>query len=133
MSKNKERVCGVMGAVLAGCLALGGCVTPVDQHVRVADWPALKVVEHRVEEKELRDQCSAFVGPLSSPVGCTVFLFDKGQAHIFVSKDFPSDWALEHERLHAAGHDHVGSTALQSMWQAWNERNPRPQAIAERR
>jgi hypothetical protein len=108
--------------LLAGCLAglgLGGCATPVDHHVRVADWPALKVIEHHVDEKELRDQCSRFVGPLSTAMGCTVFLFGERQAHIFVSKDFPSDSILEHERLHATGHDHLGSSALQRMWQAW--------------
>ena|SRR6266850_2277521 len=123
MSKKRSAVSGVTGAVLAGCLALGGCAIPVNQHVRVADWPALKVYEHHVDERELRDRCSPFMGPLASPQGCTVFMFDQRQAHIFVSRDFPSESILEHERLHASGHDHIGSSVMQGMWQTWKVRN----------
>ncbi len=53
-------------------------------------------------------------GPrFGAPEGCALFLFDKGEAHIYVSAELPSNIVLEHERLHAAGYDHIGSTNMQ--------------------
>jgi hypothetical protein len=116
---QKRAVCG-FGAVILMCLS--GCAA-VDSHQRVADWPALKVVEHHVSNREMRDHCAQYTGPLLSPVGCTVFYFGLDEAHIYVSKEFPSEYVLEHERLHAAGYDHTGSTAMQTLLKDWRERN----------
>jgi hypothetical protein len=41
-----------------------------------------------------------------------------------VSKEAPSRYALDHERWHAAGYDHVGSTAMRRMLEAWKASRP---------
>ena len=113
----KKKILGV--ALLSA--ALTGCSVMIDKHERVPGWPELKIVEHHVAHVEVRDRCKRFVSPLSFPEGCTLFYFDRSEAHIYVSKDFPTPWILEHERLHAAGYDHVGSKAMLRMLEAWKE------------
>ena len=116
------------------CAALAGCAV-IDGHQRVAGWPELKIIEHHVAHAEMRDRCQRAVSMLSSPEGCTYFFLDRREAHIYLSKDFPTRWVLEHERLHAAGYDHIGSTAMQRMLANWKarvrERDYRIQAEAE--
>lgn len=107
-------------AVLSAALA--GCAT-IDQHEPVPGWPALKIVEHHVATEEMLERCQRFVR-FSVPEGCTLFYFDRSEAHIYVRKDFPSGWVLKHERLHAAGYDHLGSTAMQRMLEAWKANIP---------
>jgi hypothetical protein len=107
-------------AVLAASLSFSGC--SVIGHTRVADWPELKVLEHHVAHQEMRDRCTRFVGPFMTPEGCTVFYMDQGEAHIFVSKDFPSRLVLEHERMHAAGYDHIGSSNMRQILARWKAR-----------
>ena len=98
--------------------ALGGCAV-IDQHQKVAGWPELKVIEHYVAAPEMRERCRPYAPPFSVPLGCTLFYLDQSEAHIYLSKDFPAQWILEHERLHAAGYDHVGSTSMQQMLENW--------------
>jgi hypothetical protein len=102
----------LLSATLPGC-------TVMDHHTRVPGWPELKVVEHHVANAEMRDRCSRFVSPFMTTEGCTLFYLDRSEAHIYVSKDFPSQWVLEHERLHAAGYDHIGSNAMRRMLEDW--------------
>jgi hypothetical protein len=108
-----EKVLGflVLSAALTGCAV-------IDKHEPVPGWPALKVVEHYVATEEMLERCQQFAR-FSVPEGCTHFHFDRSEAHIFVRKDFPAGWVLKHERLHAAGYDHVGSTAMHRMLEAW--------------
>ena len=120
MVKFAQRaVCGLGAIVLIG---VSGC-SVIDGHQRVADWPELKVLEHHVSNQEMRDRCSPYVGFGMSPMGCTLFFLDQREAHIYVSKDFPSQPALEHERLHAAGYDHVGSVSMQGILKNWKALN----------
>jgi hypothetical protein len=114
--------CGLSALLAAGALLVSGC-SVIDSHKRVEDWPELKVIEHHVSTHEMRDRCAKYVGPLMTPEGCTLFYLDRGEAHIFVSKEFPSERVLEHERLHAAGYDHLGSEGMQRMVERWRERN----------
>ena len=126
MSKLAQHaVRGFGAAVLIG---LSGCAA-MDGHQRVAGWPQLEVIEHHVSNHEMRDRCSPYVGFGMSPMGCTLFFLDQGEAHIYVSRDFPSQSTLEHERLHAAGYDHVGSSSMQAILKNWNAQN-RPQVAA---
>jgi hypothetical protein len=108
-----EKVLGflVLSAALTGCAV-------IDKHEPVPGWPELKVVEHHVATEEMLERCQRFVR-FSVPEGCTYFYFDRSEAHIYVRKDFPAGWVLKHERLHAAGYDHLGSTAMQRMLEAW--------------
>jgi hypothetical protein len=100
-----------LGAALTGCAA-------IDTHQRVPGWPELKIVEHHVAAEEVLERCQQFAR-FSVPEGCTLFYFHRSEAHIYVRKDFPASWVLNHERLHAAGYDHRGSTAMQRMLEAW--------------
>jgi hypothetical protein len=120
MIKFPQRAVRGFGAVVLMCLS--GC-SVIDGHQRVADWPELKVVEHHVSNQEMRERCHPYVGLGMSPMGCTLFLLDQREAHIYVSKDFPSQPVLEHERLHAAGYDHVGSVGMQAILKNWRARN----------
>jgi len=120
MFRHQQRaVLGFAALVLAG---LSGCAI-MDSHERVAGWPELKIVEHHVSNQEMRDRCSPYVGPLMSPQGCTMFFLEQREAHIYVSKDFPSAAVLAHERLHAAGYDHVGSVGMQTIVRDWKARS----------
>jgi hypothetical protein len=123
MKKNKK-----LWLLLAGCLPLSGCIVMMDSHEPVADWPQLKIVEHHVGQQEVREQCVRFAPPLTTAAGCTLFYFDRREAHIYVSKDFPDPEVLEHERLHAAGYDHAGSDAMSRLWQGWKAQNRSLQA-----
>jgi hypothetical protein len=126
MKKNK--VWRLLLLSLLPCLPLSGCVVMIDDHAAIADWPQLKIVEYHVGEAELRDQCARFAPPFTTAAACTLFYFDRREAHVYVSKDFPNPSILEHERLHAAGYDHVGSEAMQRLWQAWKTQNSQQQA-----
>ena len=112
MNKNAVGTMVLAGALLAGC-------SVIDKHERVAGWPDMKVIEHHVPHAEMRDRCSRFVSVWSTPEGCTLFYFDKGEAHIYVSAEFPVAWVLRHERLHALGYDHVGSRNMQRAVERW--------------
>jgi hypothetical protein len=116
MFKLQQRA--VLGFAAFTLACLSGCST-MDAHQRVAEWPELTIVEHHVSNLEMRNRCDPFVGPMMSPEGCTLFFLDSSEAHIYVSKDFPSPSVLEHERLHAAGYDHVGSVSMQGILRDW--------------
>ena len=118
--KNKKNAVG-LAALLA---ALGGCAV-IDKHERVPGWPELKIVEHYVPAAEMRTRCTPYAPPLSLPFGCTLFYLNEGEAHIYVSKEYPAPWVLEHERLHAAGYDHVGSTSMLRMLETWRKEQER--------
>ena len=105
-------------------LVLGGC--SVVGHVKVEGWPDLKIIEHRVPTAEMRDRCVQYADALSSPMACMEFSLWRGECHIWLSADFPSDSLLEHERLHCRGFDHVGGNTLLRYYDHWQAmRKPR--------
>lgn len=114
---NKKKAQFLIAASLAAGF-LGGCQS-IDQHNRVPGWPELKIVEHRVPTAQLWERCQRYVPRFSLPAGCTIFYFSRGEAHIYVSDAEQSPLVLQHERLHAQGYDHVGSTGMQRALQAW--------------
>jgi hypothetical protein len=120
MHSLSQRFIRRLGIALALAL-VPGC-TMVDRHVRIEGFPQLKVIEHHLGHAEMRDNCLPYTGPFMTPAGCTLFVFDRMEAHIVVSKDIPNPAVLEHERLHAAGHDHIGSEGMKRMWLAWRAR-----------
>jgi hypothetical protein len=118
----------IIGSMLVGLsVSLSGCAV-INQHAPVAGWPDLKVVEHHVSHQEMRERCVRFMAPGMSPEGCTLFYLDQNEAHIYVSKDFPSQHVLQHERLHAAGYDHIGSENMQRMLARWKAKQRTQQA-----
>ena len=122
MIKLQQRA--VLGFAAFTLACLSGCAT-MDSHQRVAGWPELKVVEHHVSHVEMRNRCDPYVAAWMSAEGCTLFFLDLGEAHIYVSKEFPSQPVLEHERLHAAGYDHAGSVGMQGILKDWKARDKR--------
>ena len=121
----------ILGLVVLSA-ALTGCAVTINTHKQVPDLPELKVVEHHVTHDEMFERCHRFVPRFSAPEGCTLFYFDRSEAHIYVSKEFPSSWVLRHERLHAAGYDHVGSNHMRKALEAWraSQRPAEPVAMS---
>lgn len=117
----------ILGLVVLSA-ALTGCAVTIDTHNRVPDWPELKVVEHHVTADEMFERCHRFVGRFSAPEGCTLFYFDRSEAHIYVSKESVNRFIIRHERLHAAGYDHIGSDHLRRAFEAWRARRVEQQA-----
>ena len=113
---NKKNVFAAAVSIAAGLLA--GCQT-IDNHNRVPDWPELKIIEHRVPTAEMWERCQRYVPRFSLPAGCTMFYFSRGEAHIYVSDTDESSLVLQHERLHARGYDHIGSTGMARALQSW--------------
>lgn len=98
----------VISCLASGCTVIG--------HEKVANWPALEIVEHHVAHKQMRDRCAKYVGFAASPEACAEFDFTTGRCDIWFSADFPpSPYVVEHERLHCAGNDHVGSRAMKAL------------------
>ncbi len=112
MKKKNIVLSAVLGASLTGCAT-------IDTHQRVPGWPELKVVEHHVTGEEVVERCQQNAPRFTVPEACTLFYLPHGEAHIYVRKDSAYRWVLNHERLHAAGYDHVGSTAMQRMLETW--------------
>jgi hypothetical protein len=95
----------VLAVLAAGC-AIG--------HQRVEGWPKLEIVEHYVPHAEMRDRCKPYVGWGMEPAACAEFDLARGKCHIWFSADFPPQKVIiDHERLHCAGYDHIGSTNMQ--------------------
>lgn len=103
----------VLSAALGGCGAIA-----IDTSKPVPGWPEMKVIEHRVSRDEMLAQCQPLFRS-AVPEACTLFYFDRNEAHIWVRNDFLPRWILTHERWHAAGYDHVGSTNMQRALEAW--------------
>ena len=97
-------------ALVAGCSTI--------DHQRVEGWPALEIIEHRVPHAEMRDRCSRYVGFGMAPEACAEFDLAARKCHIWYSADFPPQrFIVQHERLHCAGYDHIGSTGMKRLLQ----------------
>jgi hypothetical protein len=93
---------------------LPACTT-VDHH-RVEGWPQLEIVEHYVPHGEMQDRCVRYVGFGMAPEACAEFDLAARKCHIWYSAEsLRLKFVREHERLHCAGYDHVGSTAMQQF------------------
>jgi hypothetical protein len=92
----------------AGCAEIGT--------ERVAGWPELKVVEHRVPHKVMRDRCSPYVPFWMSPEACSEFNFVRGTCDVWLSAEFPPPaFVVRHELEHCQGYEHVGEHALRDI------------------
>jgi len=95
-------------------LFLGACT--IIGHQKVEGWPRLKVVEHYVPHHVMRDRCVKYTPWGSSPEACAEFNLAERRCDLWFSADFPPPKAfIEHERLHCAGYDHVGSTNMRDF------------------
>lgn len=100
-------------AAAVACLVLQACATQV-AHERVAGWPTLRVIEHRVPEAEMHRVCDQYAPPLMTPRACAVINLTALRCDIWLTEN-PLQSSVEHERLHCAGYDHVGKHDLADM------------------
>jgi hypothetical protein len=94
----------------AGCSAI--------DHQRVEGWPELQIVEHRVPAEEMVSRCQKYTGAASLPLACAEFNLVARRCDIWLSQSFAPRAIVEHERMHCAGYDHVGSTNMQRFLEA---------------
>ena len=126
MKKTFARsICTLLFAVAASGCAL------IDRNNRVEDWPPLKIVEHDLPYAELYKACQPYIGPWDAPLACTVFYLDAGEAHIYVAKGLKFGPIVEHERMHALGYDHYGSTHMKEVLAHWKAQKAAQAAEAE--
>ena len=112
-----RKTLALIAALAAGCSVIG--------HERVEGWPALEVVEHYVPHAQMRDRCAPYVGFGMSPEACAEFDLVHRKCHIWFSADFPPQkFIIEHERMHCAGYDHVGSSNMARFLEQHVARNP---------
>src|SRR5687767_585000 len=97
-------------------LFFAGCST-ID-HQRVEGWPELQIVEHRVPAEEMVSRCQKYTGAASLPLACAEFNLVARRCDIWLSQSFAPRAIVEHERLHCAGYDHVGSTNMKRFLEA---------------
>jgi hypothetical protein len=82
----------------------------------VSGWPELKIIEHHVSHREMRDRCMPYMGVGMSPEGCAEFNFAQSRCDIWLSADFPPPrFVVEHERQHCLGFEHAGETELRAI------------------
>src|SRR5688572_14016612 len=88
------------------------------EHQRVEGWPELQIVEHRVPAEEMVSRCQKYTGAASLPLACAEFKLAARRCDIWLSESFAPRAIVEHERLHCAGYDHVGSTNMKRFLEA---------------
>lgn len=111
MSANQLQA-AVLVALLSGCSA-------IDANNRVAGWPELRIIEHRVSNAEMRARCSQYVAWGMIPAACSEFNLSAGVCHIWLDRDFAPAFIVEHERAHCAGYEHVGDDSQARMLARW--------------
>lgn len=107
-------------ALVLAMIATAGCATI--GHERVEGWPELVVTEYRVSAAEMRARCSKYTGFLQVPLACAEYNLATLRCDIWLDEGFAPAWVLEHERLHCAGFDHPGSTAMRDFLRRWEAR-----------
>lgn len=115
--------------VLALAIMLSGCATFIDQHKEPpADWPLLKVTEHRLDMWPLIKQCYPSVSLMMKLLGgfanaCAWINLQEMTCDIYVhTAATESDPTLIHEREHCQGRDHFGDSTLADLWANWKAR-----------
>jgi hypothetical protein len=96
--------------VVAGCSTIA--------HERVEGWPELQIVEHRVPAEEMVSRCQKYTGAAALPLACAEFNLVARRCDIWLSQSFAPRAIVEHERMHCAGYDHVGSTNMKRFLEA---------------
>lgn len=118
------RWCGTWKLSLAAALLFLASCTTIDAHrAPPADWPKLKVVEHRVGAVEMLKRCYRYVSlPMklagSVPFACAEVDFVRRRCDIWAIED-AEEGVMEHERDHCDGRDHVGDDTLAQALRAY--------------
>lgn len=114
----------IYGAVL---LTLQGCTAIASHREPPKDWPALTVSVQKVGFWELQDICGSGGARvlLQQYMACAWIRFDNRTCSIYYAAEGEhGELALEHERDHCKGKDHIGMSTLSDAWRDWkNERH----------
>ena len=127
-------------AGLSGCTAMAYAPAP-------ADFPVLRVVEHRLPHAEFKDKCApaagaghhvatgalalllgaspahaaiaGLVGP--SVEACAELDFAKGACNVYLSADFPPAelWMVHERERRCRGYDNIGDPVIRDAWAAY--------------
>lgn len=89
-------------------------------HEPVVGWPSLAITEHRVPRAQMEERCARHVGFGMTPLACAEFDLRASQCHIWLTHD-AANLIIEHERLHCAGYDHIGSTNMRDALARWRQ------------
>jgi hypothetical protein len=91
--------------LLSSLLLLSSCTT-VDHSYREPGWPDdIRVFEHYVSHKEMRNKCMKYTPIGMDPMACAEWDLEIKECHIWFSEDFlPSKTIIEHERAHCKGY-----------------------------
>ena len=108
-----------MKRILTAALAAASAACSTVGHEKVADWPELRIYEHRVSAGEMYERCSKYVAFGMLPMACAEFNLATRRCDIWLIEGFAPRNIVEHERLHCQGHDHVGETALRDFLQRY--------------
>lgn len=106
-------------------LALAGCTTTklvdIDYSIKPPeDWPALEERITHGSVEEVQRWCNMPKGMRA--YNCATVNFKYGLCMIYLSSQDPA--ALEHERAHCRGYDHVGDTnRSRNAWERWKASN----------
>lgn len=108
-------------AAIAALLTLTGCSGMfIDSHTPApADWPELRVIEHRVSRDEMAERCSKYVPWYSSVEACAEWHFARGECHVWITPD-SMRFVVEHELMHCRGLDHPGDSTARDAWHAFS-------------
>ena len=73
----------------------------------------------------MRARCAKYVPFGLFPEACAEFYFDRGECHVWYSRQFPPlQYVKEHERLHCRGYDHPGETTLKDILVRYRAQRP---------
>lgn len=86
-----------------------------------ADWPQLKIHEHRLGFLEVQKRCRQYLTHSGRLVsfgvvgGCAEVRFAENRCDIFITDD-ASEGVIDHEYDHCLGKDHPGDSTLRDAW-----------------
>lgn len=117
----RKRRRSAFAAAVAALLTLSGCSSLfIDTHTAPpADWPLLRVVEHRVERTVVENRCAPYVPWYSVALACAEWHFAAGECHVWITPD-SSRFVIEHELLHCRGLDHPGASSARDAWHTYS-------------
>ena len=109
-------------------LALMGCTTTklldIDYSIKPPeDWPDLEERITYADVPTVQRWCNMPAAIRDRAFNCAVVSFRYGLCMIYLSTNDHA--ALEHERAHCRGYDHVGDTnRSRNAWERWKASNP---------
>jgi hypothetical protein len=118
-----------MRIVLLSVVLLCGCATKlVDidySNPPPDDWPKLEERVTYGTVEEVQDWCLMPAAVRKNAFNCALLYFQHGVCMIYLTHR-PIQGALEHERAHCRGYDHIGDTnRSRNAWEQWKKSNPR--------